>query len=239
MDDEIPEEEEYANWCRENEKGLADLMDEFPGNSNKKRQEQPPPKEKKKKDERPEVKKVISGEVIEKKKTFGSKIKDVFIGGEFKSATSYIAAEVLLPAVRNMIVEATTKGIERMIYGDSTPRRSPGPGRPRVMYNSPVERYTPQSRGYLPGQSGNVRPRHGAPDIILNTYEDAEIVVESMAEMISDYGYASLSDLKNLVELPTSYTDESWGWTTIREFSIRQNRGGGFILNIPNMESLS
>jgi hypothetical protein len=48
------------------------------------------------------VEKVVTGAVISKKKSTGSKFKSVFFGGEFKGAFRYILADVLLPAERTV-----------------------------------------------------------------------------------------------------------------------------------------
>ena len=149
-------------------------MEEFPANSHKSKEKAKPEKVEK------NIEAVIKGEVIQKKKPFGAKFKEVFLGAELKTASRYIASDVLLPAVRNMIVEATSRGIERLIYGDSAPPRRSGygGGGTRVNYNRAGERFGPQQRAYLPGQSREIRPRRqDIADIVLMNREDAEIVV--------------------------------------------------------------
>lgn len=217
----------------DNRKDLQDFMDEFPANSNKaKEPKEPKPKKEKEK----KIEKVITGDVVERKRPFGSKIKDVFIGGEFKSAMMYIAAEVLLPAARNMIVDATTKGIERVVYGDD-PRRRPSGSRNRVNYSHPMDRFSPISRnvGFLPEQQARVTRRHDVNDLVLATREEAEIVVERLGDIIDRYESASVADLKDLVGLPTSFVDNGWGWVSVNNITIRQTRDG-FVLNLPNVE---
>lgn len=204
-------------------------MDEFPSNAKKHRE---PKKEKQEKN----IEKVVTGEVVQRKKPFGSKIKDVFLGGEFKSASRYIAAEVLLPALRNMIVDATSKGVERMIYGDSMPTRRGPPGRPRVSYNAPVERYAPRQRTYLPDQPPHVpRRRNDISDIVLVSREEAETVVERLGDIIEQYDVATVADLHDLVGLPSTYVDNNWGWTSINFVDIRQVRDG-YLIDLPTVE---
>lgn len=207
-------------------------MDEFPTNSQKSKA----PKEEVKKDKN--IEKVITGTVVEKKKSFASKFRDAFIGGEFKSASSYIVAEVLLPALRNTIVDATTKGIERMIYGDAAPRRSSGRPGPRVSYHSPVDRYSPQQRAYLPGQSANVpQRRQDVSDFIVDSREEAETVVETLGDIISQYEVASVSDLKEMLGLGSSYVDNHWGWSNISYIDIKHVRGG-WLIDLPPVEPI-
>src|SRR5690349_11081549 len=96
------------------------------------------------------IEKVVEGAVIARQKPLGRKFKDIFFGGDVKSAARYITMDVLLPAFKNMIVDATTKGVERVVFGESTiRRRGPFPGLgsgPKMTYNLPVDRsYSSQS----------------------------------------------------------------------------------------------
>lgn len=205
-------------------------MEEFPANSHKAKEEKKAPEDK-------NLEKIVTGKVVERKKSFMSKVKEVFIGGDGRAAASYIAAEVLLPALRRTIVEATTQGIERMIYGDSAPRRSAtGGSTSRVQYNSPINRYSPQARGFLPGESARVRPRtQEFTDFVLESQEEAELVVETMGNVIEQYEFASLTDLKKLLDMPTSFVDNNWGWSSLAMVEVRRVRDG-WLVSFPPLE---
>lgn len=207
-------------------------MDNFPPNSKTSKT----PRAQKADDEK-KVTKVVTGDVVQKKKSFGNRFKDVFLGGDFQSATRYIAAEVLLPAFRNMIVDATSKGVERMIYGDSPNRRSMSmPGHSRMQYNSI---YSKPGRGLLPDQPRRgITRRQGYDDIILASAEEAEIVVERLCDLIDEYSMASVADLHELVGLPATFVDNQWGWTDKRSIFVRQIRDG-WLLDMPAVEPLT
>jgi hypothetical protein len=204
---------------------------DFPSNSNKQKQEANKPQKK-------AVEKVVSGEVITQKKSVGEKFKSVFLGGEFKSSMKYIAAEVLLPAFRNMIVDATTKGVERVIYGDSTPRRpsSSNRGGPRVSYNAYYDR---PNRPYSNAASYNPRQsrRQEVSNFILADRAEAEIVMERLTDLIDKFDVASVADLHDLVGLPATYVDNKWGWSSLAHADIRQVREG-FLLDLPPIEPI-
>jgi len=202
-------------------------MEDFPGNSHKGKEEKKPVKK--------DLEKVVTGKVIERKRSFGSKVKEVFIGGDGRAAASFIVAEVLLPALRRTIVEATTQGVERMIYGDSAPRRSSSGGSTsRVQYNRAVDRYSPQARGFLPGESSRVRPaRRDASDIVFESEEEAVLVVETLGSVIEQYEFASLEDLKDLIGQPTSFVDTNWGWSSLAHVEVRRVRDGWLVMFPP------
>lgn len=215
---------------------------DFPSNSQNIVGDNKPSKaEKPKKD----VQKVIVGEVVQKQKSLGRRFKDLFVRGEFKGASRYIAAEVLLPALKNMVVDATSKGVERVVYGDVAPRRRgmmTEYGRPRVSYNSPVDRgYSRDQRGRpgsLPDQPAvHPRRRGAANDLILVSREEADLVLERLNDLIDNYDVASVADLNDLVGLPGSYVDNKWGWTNLQYVDVRQVREG-YLIDLPSPEPI-
>lgn len=201
---------------------------DFPSNTNKEKEQLKNPKPKK------VVEKIVTGEVIQHKKTLSEKFKSVFLGGEFKSSIKYIGAEVLLPALRNMVVDATTKGIERVIYGESTPRRRIERTGPRVSYNNPFDRPSRSSQGPMYAPRGR---RQQISNIILSSRAEAELVVERLSDIIDKFDVASVADLHDLVGLPTSYVDNKWGWSSLNYVDIRQVREG-YLIDLPEIEPI-
>lgn len=206
---------------------------EFPPNSHK-------ANEKGSKEATPKksIEKVVQGEVTQRKKPLGRRFKEIFVGGEFKSAARYIATDVLLPAFRNMIVDATTKGIERMMYGDEAPRRRRGYSESRtsrVSYNAPVNRHLSERPAYR-GDS-RPRPKQDIGEIVLTTRDEAELVVERMTDIADKFDVVSVADLYELVGLPTTHVDNKWGWSGLHDVNVRQVREG-YLIDLPLVEPL-
>jgi hypothetical protein len=207
---------------------------EFPGNSHNPTGPNPPKEEK-------HIEKVVAGEVVQRKTPLGRRFKNLFFGGEFKGAMKYLSNDVLLPALRNMLVDTTTKGVERVVYGESYSRRRPEIGRPRVSYDrlsAPSDRYGSR-RAMLPDQPpfASSRRKQDVGEIILNSRDDAEIVAERLADIIDKYDVASVADFHELVGLPSSYVDNKWGWSSMKGVDIRQIREG-YLLDLPPVEPL-
>jgi hypothetical protein len=185
------------------------------------------------------VERVTSGLVVKRKKPLGRRFKDVFINGDFGGAVKYIANDVLVPALRNLFVDASTKGIERVIYGERAvqPRGRSAQGS-RVSYNRPVQRQPMRpERGVVPDQPPRYRQnRHEAQDIILSSRPEAELVLERLIDILEKYEVASLADLYDLVGLPTSHVDNKWGWVNLSGVSVLQVRDG-FIIDLPPVEA--
>jgi hypothetical protein len=191
-----------------------------------------------KKNAKPEVLKVISGDAVQQKKTLKRRFKEVFVGADIKGASSYIVVDVLYPAMRNMIVDATTKGVERFVYGDTRPRSRSGQHRQRTSYNTPVNRGGRSMM--LPDQpphrtSQPIRPL--SDDIVISTYEDAEQALSGLCELIDDYEMVTVADFKALLGMPSAFVDHKWGWTDLTNVSTTQIRDG-YLLNLPNPEPL-
>lgn len=188
----------------------------------------------------PKVTKVVTGTAIVQKKGIGKKLHGIFFGGEFKSASRYVVADVLLPAARDMVVDIITKGVERVVYGErysSSRRRSPE-YRGNVQYNSPVRREYRSS--ILPGQPPRIPNRinrRESSDVLIESREEANLVLQTMVDCVEKYEQVSMADLNELLGLQSANIDHRWGWTTLNEASIRQTRDG-YLLELPPMEEL-
>jgi hypothetical protein len=87
-------------------------MEEFPSNAKK-------VKGTSDKEEPKKIEKVIQGEAVRRKKPLGKRFTETFVGGDAKGVWGYVFLDVLVPAAKDMIVDATSQGVERMIFGES------------------------------------------------------------------------------------------------------------------------
>ena len=210
-------------------------MEEYPSNSKKVLGAKEPKAQKEKKIER-----VTQSEVVQKPKGMGRRLKDLFVGADFKGVTEYVVGDVLLPALKNMIVDAGSRGLERIFFRGQAPRRYTPIGGTRVTYNSPVQRsYDPRgtSSVMLPGQPPRNQGRRDSNEIMFATRSDADAAIESFSVILDKYEAVSVSDLHDMVGLPASHTDQKWGWTSAAGVSIRQTRDG-YVLDLPPAEPL-
>lgn len=207
-------------------------MEEFPGNTNKdkdtarSRPQQPKAKVEKK------VQQIVKSDATVVKPSFGSRFKDTFLGGEFRSAKTYIFMDVVLPALRNLVVDMTSKGVERLIYGETRRSRSLDVNRPRVQYHSPTSRFAPSSGPMLPEQPPLTRQRRPIGEVKLAIKEEADAVLEQMKDIVDQYQVVSVADLYEMCGLPTNYTDNDWGWYSLVPSSVRQARDG-WLIDLP------
>lgn len=204
---------------------------EYHDNSKKAREAKTsPPEEQPEKD----VKRIVDSEVRVKNKSIGQKMKRIFFGGEFRNAAQYIVGDVLLPAARNAVVDATTKGIERMVWGEDQ-RRPSGTNRAgNVQYNRPGSVLMPDQP---PRYYGSTRAMRESKNVIFGTREEAIGVLDQMNEICSQYRQVSVADMNHMCGLPIAAVDQKWGWTNLVGSNVRQTRDG-FVMELPPMEEI-
>jgi hypothetical protein len=207
---------------------------EFPPNSAVSKKGQPVEKN---------LERVTSGEPVRRKKSLRKQFSETFVAGDMRSAVVYVVMDVLLPAAKDMIVEAGSQGIEKLIFGDSSRRRG---ARPPVSGPTGYVSYNrlsgPMSGGSrLPGpqraMSRAARGRHNFDEIVLEQRNEAEEVIDRLFDLVSRYDQATVADLYELVGLESSHTDHKWGWEDLHGAGVSRVRGG-YLLDLPEPEPL-
>ena len=188
------------------------------------------------------VEKIVKSEVIQRKKPLSKRFVETFVQGDARGVWGYILFDVLQPAAKDMVADAFSQGIERMLFGEArsssrrTGSRPDGRGSSFTsyssMYNSPVGR-----REEPRGMTRRSRATHDFGEIIIGTRVEAEEVIDSLFTMIAHYEQATVADLYDLVGTSTDFTDQKWGWTDLRGAGVTRVREG-YLLNLPRPEPL-
>jgi hypothetical protein len=180
---------------------------------------------------------VASG-ATRRKRSLRKQFKETFVAGDARTAVRYTMFEVLLPAARDMIVEAMHQGMEKLIFGDSRRRSSMTPQTGPTGHVS----YNRYSIGNRPGGSQRAmsrvaRGRHDFDEIVLDQRAEAEEVIDRLFNLVSQYESATVADLYELVGLSSTHTDHKWGWTDLMGAGVSRIRGG-YLLDLPEPEPL-
>jgi hypothetical protein len=203
------------------------LSDQFPPNSvrAKVESEAETPQDKK-------VESVVKGDVKRRKKPLGKRFHETFLGGDARGTANYVVFSVLIPAAKDMLVEAGAQGIERLVYGES--RRRPAGRSPmatgHIAYNRPpgVSSDRPPA-----AMSRRARTRFDFDEIILQTRGEAEEVLDRMYDLLSRYDSVSVADLYELTGVESVHTDQKWGWVDLRGSGLTRTRQGGYVIDLP------
>ena len=212
-------------------------MDDYPGNS----RELPVKKAQPKQKEEPKVEKVVTGEVITRKKPLHRRFVETFMGGDARGAVDYVVMEVLIPAARDAIADAVSQGVEKIVFGEVKSSRR-GSSRYASTGQTSYTRYSSPTRANSygrpePRMSYRARANHDFKEIVLATRIEAESVLEEMDAHIGRYGSVSVTNLYNLIGITGDYTDSKWGWKDSRGFDIERVREG-YLLDIPKPEPI-
>lgn len=209
-------------------------MEDYPANSQKEQAKTKPDDKK--------IEQVVKGEVARRKKPLGKRFAETFVQGEAQGVWSFVVLDVLLPAAKDMVADAFSQGIERMLFGEvrSTSRRTGSrPGSTQYGGHTAYNRYsTSSSRRDEPRQiSRRSRSTHDFDEIIIPTRVEAEEVIDRMFEIISRYEQVTVAELYELVGVTGNYTDDKWGWTDLRGANVSRIRNG-YLLDLPRPEPL-
>ena len=184
--------------------------------------------------EKKQLKKIITGSVVTKKKSLGKKFWETFFGeGEnFSSVSQYVIHDVIVPAIKDLVADTVKGGIEMMLFGDTKGSRTRRDGNRSFVNYGGVNTSRDRDRNRF--TQTNRRARHNFDDIVLESRGEAEEVLSVLVELIdSDYRQATVADLYNLVGVSANFTDDKWGWTDLSQASVVRARSGGYLLSLP------
>jgi hypothetical protein len=199
-----------------------DQLDYKP-NSHKSKEEQKTQDDKK-------IEKVVKGPVKVKKKNELSKLADVFISEDARNVKSYVLMDVLVPAIKKAISDIVTDGIDMILYGTtgkSGRRRSTAD---KISYRSYYDRRDDDRRSM---NDSGTRTRYSYDEVIIDSRGEAEAVLSRMGEVIDRYGVVSVADFYEMVGEKGEYTDNKYGWNSIRNAEVVRVSGGGYMIRLP------
>ena len=209
--------------------------EDYPNNSDRERDRRENDRQQRKTDIQPVAK------ATKRQKSFGKKFAEAFIGEETDqtSVKDYIIFDVAVPALKGLITDAITGGLEMILYGERRGQRtSRDRGRSYVNYSS----YSSSSRDRDRDDRGRNRRRSAREkiwndDIVLSSRAEAEQVIDRLLDIIEEYGSASVADLYSLTGIDSDFTDNRYGWTDLYQANVTRVRDG-YLLNLPRAHAL-
>lgn len=191
-----------------------------------------------KEDSRPLPQQVVTGAVVERKKSLGRKFKDQFAGDDAQTVGQYLLFDVVLPATKNLIFDMLTEGAKRMLFGGTRPMSS-GMGSvlgSRTNYSSYsggrqttiIAPGSPASREMTPQQ----RAMHDFSGVILSSRGEAEEIIEVLSNLIDQYSAATVNDFYACIGQTPEFTAVKYGWKSMAQAQVRQTRDG-YLLELP------
>lgn len=172
-----------------------------------------------------------------------------FLGPEgLPGIGQYLNEEIIVPSIKNIIVEAVTSGINMAIFGD---RGRPTGGNKYTSHYSPNRQvYRPETNYTAPSRTSRYTSAQPEPsraprmaryrgyevdEYPIESRLEASKILDTLTEFADTYDYVSVADYYDMIGAPTQPIDHNFGWSydIIIKASITPLRGGGYILQFP------
>ena len=201
-------------------------MEEYVSNSNRSKEQ----KEKENLLPEKRVEKVVVGAAKLRKKSGVQKLRDIFIAEDVSSVKDYIFMDVLVPSVKKAIDDIVSEGIHMLLYKGDPRRGGSRPSASKINYGSFSRRDGDRRESVRETASRN---NFDYNDIIFDTRGDAESVLDSMNDVIDQYGVVSVGDLYDLSDVSIdNYMANKYGWTDLTRAEVVRVRDG-YIIKLP------
>ena len=182
--------------------------------------------EKNEKVEREKVKSVVRDGVSSTKKSLGQKFVDAFIKTNKDDIRNYVLKDVIIPAVGGAVLDV----VSMMFFGKTNGGYYSGKSS-YTSYSSAYKNSGPSKYFYGNDKKYEENKNVDYRNIILNTRRDAESVLDEMHRRIEVYGYVTVAELLQLVDVIGNYTDNNWGWKSHDDIGL-QRVGNGFLIKV-------
>lgn len=193
--------------------------------------------------EEKDVKPVVTGKVVRRKQPWHKKLVRTFVGEEGATGVvDYVVNDLIVPATKELIVDAATSTVERIFLGESPrgPRRHRHSSGGRVDYagisSRTMRRDEPRAQ-----MSDRGRMMHNFDDIVLDSRAEVDAVLEDMYELLEKFDAVTVADLYRLLNQTPSFTDTKYGWEGPGALSgARAARlpRGGYLIDLPRPQEL-
>lgn len=153
------------------------------------------------------------------------RLKNVIFDGSIRSLRKTLISDVILPAIKELIFEAGSKGLEMALYGEdgTTAKKGKGPTSYNSIYN-----------GKTTKKSSTKNKMSDFRDITFATRTDAVSVLREMQEWLREYGSVSVMDFYQFSNIDGfDFMDDEYGWFDLSDAEVLRVRGGGFRIELP------
>lgn len=215
-------------------------LSQFPNNSNKKRDEELDVRETKSYDKASEHgKKIIKGKAITKKKSAARVAAETFLMKDLEMVKSHMIDDVIKPNLYIGLSDVL-HGLIDIIFSETVASGIRRGKKKRTEYDKVSWREEDRRRDYRSASGALKARRRGRDldDLYLESEADAIAVLDDLRWRISEYGEATVYDLYDAVGISVDYTEQSWGWTDLKDADAVRVRGGNYLLRIPKPKHL-
>lgn len=179
---------------------------------------------------------VTKGGVVSTKKPLSQKFAETFITEDTSDIKNYILMDVIIPGIKNTVLDI----VEMAFFGTVS-----GKGRQRSEKREDKRDYRScyggASRAQRRERESDRRSRRDDKldyrNIVLLNRDETEEVISQLHKRIRKYGSVSIAELFDLIDEPSNYNDNNWGWKDERDIGLRRV-SRGYLIDVAEAEYL-
>lgn len=162
--------------------------------------------------------------VVSSKESLGKKIVKEFFVDDIQDLKRYLWKEKIVPGVKNIVLD----GLEKIFFKDVRSRRNDRTG---YDYNGSSYRYYYDGKrgGYDQKKEKQKEEKVDCRNVVLTYREDAEKLVSRMKQIIREDHELTVAQMFELIDSPSDYIDNNWGWDDERDIGMRRVSTGYLI----------
>ena len=182
--------------------------------------------------------------VVVKKPNAAKKIASSLFVEDAKNVGNYLLNDVVIPSVKDTISSIVSNGIDMLLFGEGgkAKRRSSSSSIFGTLNYNAIS--TSKAKNVVIGgskdtKSTNSYDRVQADELIFETRAQCQEAIYRMHDVMDEYKLLSIADLYDIVGLPTSYTDNNYGWDDISGAEPVRLPNGTYLLKLPKVKPLN
>lgn len=178
---------------------------------------------------------VVKGPVALKKPSAMARLKNKFLAGDAKQTADYVGSNVVVPGVKQLLLNTLTNGLSMLIMGSAG--KQPNTynnggycgGRSYPYYASYMQNIPQQPQQPAPPKNYGVTDYN---NIVFSSYSDADQALSTMIDILERYQWVSINDYYELAGLTAPFTGVNYGWNDLSNTHIVP-ANGGYVLTLP------
>ena len=152
-----------------------------------------------------------------------------------ESARDRAFSDIIRPGLKSLIFDTGIELLAVLIYGNTESGFRGPQSRSRAYYPDRTS-YTSYYKGTTSKSDSRASYRdipQDPDDVIVPSHQAANAVLRELDDNIFRYGQVSIADLYDCVGMTSDWTDNRYGWTSLRGATIRPVREGFMIVMPP------
>lgn len=163
-----------------------------------------------------------------------TRLSDIFTPEDTSSVASFVFTRLIIPRLQVLAVD-TINAVARAIFlGERTSepsRKTPGG------YTSYEGCYGEKKPASKLSSSKKTNGSFQFQDVVVDTYGDAQLILDRLDEQLDDQGYVTVSYLYEAAGLPCPFTGNYYGWENISSARIVTD-SDGYLIEMPEPHAL-